>query len=59
MPVHAGRILVLNGTLSAGKTTLANALQDALQDKYELVGLDLTMRSLPRELGGRRGGAVR
>ena len=45
-----GRILVLNGTSSAGKTTLANALQEALPDKYEQVGLDLTLRTVPSEL---------
>lgn len=45
-----GRILVLNGTSSAGKTTLANALQQALPDTYEQVGLDLTLRNLPSDL---------
>src|SRR5216684_8391421 len=45
-----GRILVLNGTSSSGKTTLANALQEALPDKYEQVGLDLTLRTVPSEL---------
>jgi chloramphenicol 3-O phosphotransferase len=50
MHVRGGRILVLNGTSSAGKTTLANALQKALPDQYELVGLDLTLWSLPPEL---------
>jgi chloramphenicol 3-O phosphotransferase len=50
MPVRSGRILVLNGTSSAGKTTLQGALQKALPDPYELAGLDLTLRSLPPEL---------
>jgi len=48
--VSRGRILVLNGTSSAGKTTLANVLQQALPDKYEQVGLDLTLQSVPPEL---------
>jgi chloramphenicol 3-O phosphotransferase len=50
MPERSGRVLVLNGTSSAGKTTLANALQRALPDRYELAGLDLTLWSLPPEL---------
>lgn len=45
-----GRILVLNGTSSAGKTTLANALQKALAGKHEQMGLDLTLQSVPSEL---------
>jgi chloramphenicol 3-O phosphotransferase len=50
MPERSGRVLVLNGTSSAGKTTLANALQKALPDQYGLVGLDLALWSLPPEL---------
>ena len=50
MPADGGRIVVLNGTSSAGKTTLANALQQALPDEYEITGLDLTLRALPSEL---------
>jgi chloramphenicol 3-O phosphotransferase len=50
MPASRGRILVLNGTSSAGKTTLATALQQALRDEYEVVGLDQTLRALPPEL---------
>jgi chloramphenicol 3-O phosphotransferase len=50
MSAGGGRILVLNGTSSAGKTTLANALRQALPDEYEVVGLDQTLRALPSEL---------
>jgi chloramphenicol 3-O phosphotransferase len=50
MPTAGGRILVLNGTSSAGKTTLANALHQALPDEYEVGGLDLTLKALPSEL---------
>jgi chloramphenicol 3-O phosphotransferase len=45
-----GRIVVLNGTSSAGKTTLAAALQRALPGEYEVVGLDQTVRASPAEL---------
>lgn len=50
MPARGGRIVVLNGTSSAGKTTLANALRQALPGDYEVVGLDQTLRTLPSEL---------
>lgn len=49
-PSSSGRILVLNGTSSAGKTTLADALQKALPDGYEQAGLDRTLRTVPSDL---------
>jgi chloramphenicol 3-O-phosphotransferase len=33
-------IILLNGTSSAGKTTLAKALQDALPTPYLVIGID-------------------
>jgi chloramphenicol 3-O phosphotransferase len=41
-------IVVLNGTSSAGKTTLAKALQDTLPTPYLLVGIDTVVFALPR-----------
>jgi len=41
-------IILLNGTSSAGKTTLAKALQDALPTPYLLVGIDTVVFALPR-----------
>ena len=35
-----GQIIILNGTSSAGKTSIAKALQDALEDTYIETGLD-------------------
>ena len=48
--MRPGRILVLNGTSSSGKTTLASALQITLADQYEVVGLDRWLQGVPREL---------
>lgn len=45
-----GRILVLNGNSSSGKTTLANALLDTLPERYELVGLDRWLEDVPSEM---------
>lgn len=43
-----GTIIVLNGTSSAGKTSLATALQDALlPTPYLSLGFDLFMAMLP------------
>ncbi len=43
-----GRVLVLNGTSSSGKSTLAKALQAALPDPWLVVGLDTVVFALPR-----------
>jgi chloramphenicol 3-O phosphotransferase len=40
-------IVLLNGTSSAGKTTLAKALQDALPTPYLVVGIDTVVFALP------------
>lgn len=43
----AGTIILLNGTSSAGKTTLARALQTALVDPYLCLGIDTFLAMLP------------
>ncbi|HEX2713077.1 MAG TPA: AAA family ATPase, partial [Candidatus Acidoferrales bacterium] len=48
--MRRGRILVLNGTSSSGKTTLASALQSASPEPYEVVGLDRWLKRVPPEL---------
>jgi chloramphenicol 3-O phosphotransferase len=40
-------IILLNGTSSAGKTTLAKALQDALPAPYLVIGIDTVVFALP------------
>lgn len=42
-----GRVLILNGGSSAGKTTLGRSLQSALSDTWLLLGLDLLIWTLP------------
>lgn len=45
---HRDRVLILlNGTSSAGKTTLAKALQDTLPTPYLVVGIDTVVFGLP------------
>ena len=47
----AGRVIVLNGTSSAGKTTLARALRARLTDAGEcwmVIGIDDVMEKVPR-----------
>jgi chloramphenicol 3-O phosphotransferase len=40
-------IILLNGASSAGKTTLAKALQDALPTPYLVIGIDTVVFALP------------
>lgn len=42
-----GKLLLLNGGSSAGKTSLAVALQDLLPEPYLLLGIDIFWMSLP------------
>ena len=42
-----GVLILLNGTSSAGKTTLAKALQHTLSTPYLLVGIDTVVFALP------------
>jgi chloramphenicol 3-O phosphotransferase len=43
----AGRIILLNGTSSSGKTTLVRALQDLLPDPWIEIGIDRFVFALP------------
>ncbi len=43
-----GRIILVNGTSSSGKTTLIHALQDALPDPWLEIGIDTFVFALPR-----------
>jgi chloramphenicol 3-O phosphotransferase len=49
-PAHLGRVIVLNGTSSAGKTSLGRALQDRLDGTWLLFGVDVFLTSLPEKL---------
>jgi chloramphenicol 3-O phosphotransferase len=44
----SGHIIVLNGASSAGKSTLAKALQTLLPDPYLHVGIDTVVFALPK-----------
>jgi len=35
-----GNVVILNGTSSAGKTTIARAVQDAMDEAYVHLGID-------------------
>jgi chloramphenicol 3-O phosphotransferase len=43
-------VIVLNGPSSSGKTTLAQALQDVLEDTWLVFGIDTLIGSLPLSL---------
>jgi chloramphenicol 3-O phosphotransferase len=47
-----GRVIVLNGASSAGKTTLGRALQDRLEGTWLLLGIDTFVGMLPWKLYG-------
>lgn len=44
---RSGRIILLNGTSSSGKSTLAKAIQAALPDPWLVVGIDTVVFALP------------
>ena len=44
----SGRIILLNGTSSSGKTTLVRALQDRLPDPWIEIGIDRFVFALPK-----------
>jgi chloramphenicol 3-O phosphotransferase len=45
---RSGRIILLNGTSSSGKSTLAKALQAALPDPWLVIGIDTFVFALPK-----------
>ncbi len=45
--MQPGRLIILNGGSSAGKTSLGSALQDLLDDTYLLLGIDVFWLALP------------
>jgi chloramphenicol 3-O phosphotransferase len=47
-PRAGGRIILVNGTSSSGKTTLIHALQEVLPDPWLEVGIDTFVFALPR-----------
>jgi chloramphenicol 3-O-phosphotransferase len=44
-----GQIIFLNGTSSAGKTTLAHAIQEESQQPYLLAGIDSFFAMVPEK----------
>lgn len=49
-PAMAGRVIYLNGTSSAGKTSIAIALQDVLEEPFLRLGVDTFIAMLPRRM---------
>jgi chloramphenicol 3-O phosphotransferase len=47
-PSTVGSIILLNGTSSAGKSTLANAVQEVMDAPYLHLGIDLFFDALPQ-----------
>ncbi|QXQ07337.1 chloramphenicol phosphotransferase CPT family protein [Sphingosinicellaceae bacterium] len=52
MSSQLGKVILLNGTSSAGKTSVAIALQRQLVDHYVLLGIDQFLSALPPDLHG-------
>ncbi|GAB2778123.1 hypothetical protein GCM10027199_61630 [Amycolatopsis magusensis] len=51
-----GRVIFLNGTSSAGKTTLARAIQDESDTPFVYWGIDTLFSLVPPNWGGGRDG---
>lgn len=58
MTGRAGRVIFLNGTSSAGKTTLARAIQDESPTPFVYWGLDTLFSMVPPKWGGGRDGRL-
>ena len=54
-PSTLGSIILLNGTSSAGKSTLAKAVQDVMDAPYLHLGIDLFFDALPQRYVARLG----
>ncbi|MYE11386.1 MAG: AAA family ATPase [Gammaproteobacteria bacterium] len=50
--MSAGRVILLNGSSSAGKTTLAQMLQQILPEPWQLISLDQFRDGLPARFRG-------
>jgi chloramphenicol 3-O phosphotransferase len=48
LPSTFGSVILLNGTSSAGKSTLANAVQDVMDAPYLCLGIDCFFDALPQ-----------
>ena len=48
--MNKGKIIVLNGVSSSGKTTLAKALQEALDEPYTRLSIDDFINMMPEKL---------
>ncbi|MEV0675374.1 AAA family ATPase [Actinosynnema sp. NPDC050436] len=55
---RAGRVILLNGTSSAGKTTLARAIQDESDTPVVYWGIDTLFSLVPPNWGGGRDGPL-
>ncbi|MFF1344800.1 hypothetical protein ACFVZJ_02185 [Streptomyces sp. NPDC058322] len=51
-----GHVIFLNGTSSAGKTTLARAIQEESDEPYLYWGIDTLFSMVPEKWAGARGG---
>jgi chloramphenicol 3-O phosphotransferase len=56
LPLNAAQIIYLNGTSSVGKSTLAHALQDELDEPYLLIGIDSIIAMMPQKVNNWVGG---
>jgi chloramphenicol 3-O phosphotransferase len=54
----AVQVIVLNGVSSAGKSTLARALQDALPEEWLTFGIDTLITGMPWRMSGQPEGLV-
>ena len=45
--MNKGKIIILNGVSSSGKTTLSKALQNAFSEEYLVLGIDDIIGMLP------------
>jgi chloramphenicol 3-O phosphotransferase len=54
----AVQVIVLNGVSSSGKSTLARALQDALEDEWLTFGIDTLITGMPWRMSGQPEGLV-
>jgi chloramphenicol 3-O phosphotransferase len=52
-PSTLGSVILLNGTSSAGKSTLANAIQDVMDAPYLSLGIDCFFEALPQRYRAR------